>query len=98
MAKQDQAKQHNKPNLSEVFEKKREQEAETVSVAAVEKKASGQDLPPSRQGKRRVSGWFPPQVKKQIQHIAVDKEMTQEEVMALAFNLLFREENLPTIA
>lgn len=88
-----------KKNLTEVFRAKREQEAATIeSTSTSASKPTQQDLPRSRQGKKRISGWFRPQVKRQLQYIAADEDKTQEQVMADAFNALFREKKLPTIA
>ena len=87
-----------KKNLTEVFRAKREQEQGIEPTTTAEPKEANQNLPPSRQGKKRVSGWFNPQVIRQLKHIAADEDKTQEQVMAEAFNGHFREKKLPTIA
>ena len=87
-----------KKNLTEVFRAKREQEQGIEPTTTAEPKEANQNLPPSRQGKKRISGWFRPEAKKQILYIAADEDKTQEQVMADAFNELFRNRGLPPIA
>ena len=88
-----------KKNLTDVFREKSKQEASAIeSTSTSAPKTTQQDLPPSRQGKKRASGWFHPQVIRQLKHIAADEGKTQEQVMADAFNGHFREKGLPTIA
>lgn len=46
-----------------------------------------------RDGQKNISGWFPDEVHQAIQEIATAKRMNIREVMAMAFNLLFEQEN-----
>lgn len=52
----------------------------------------------SRAGKKIISGYFDPAVKKQFAQIALDEDMTHQQVLAEALNLLFQSRDLPQIA
>lgn len=49
------------------------------------------DLPPSREGKVAISGYFDPAVRKQLQILAVHEDKSMAAMMAEAFNLLFEK-------
>jgi hypothetical protein len=53
---------------------------------------------PGRQGKVVVSGWFPPEVKKQLKVIAATDETTLQNLIAEALNDLFAKRGKPEIA
>jgi hypothetical protein len=62
------------------------------------KKISTQGKPPSRQGKRAVTGFFAPEVNKQLKQIALDKDSNIQALLAEALNLLFKKYGHPPIA
>jgi hypothetical protein len=53
---------------------------------------------PSRAGKKPVTGFFDPEVSRQIKKTALDKDMTMQELLQEALNDLFRKYDLPPIA
>ena len=88
-----------KKNLSDAFnEHKAKTEASQEAKASVPTTSEHSDLPPSRQGKTRLTAWVKPQVKNQIGHIAVDEDISKEQVVCNALNELFIKMGLPPIA
>ena len=55
-------------------------------------------LPPSRQGKKALTGYFDPAVLKQIQMMAAAEETTIQALMTEAMNDLFKKHGKPHIA
>jgi hypothetical protein len=53
---------------------------------------------PSRVGKKPVTGFFDPEVSRQIKKVALDKDKTMQELLQEALNDLFRKYDLPPIA
>ncbi len=88
-----------KKDLTDIFNEKREQEktaleAETNSVVA----SDNENLPPSRQGKRCLTGWFNPETHQQVRMIAAKEDKTYEQVLGDGLNLLFEKHGMPPIA
>lgn len=54
--------------------------------------------PPSRIGKKQISGYFPSEVHIQMKMLAVKKNTSIEALLADAMNLLFETEGEPPIA
>ena len=65
--------------------------------AGLEGKVSSQQSP-SRQGKKVIAGFFPPEVRKQFHQIALDQEATTQALLTEALNLLFEKHGKPPIA
>jgi len=63
--------------------------AETRKTAAVER-APDEPLPsgspPSREGKKAITGWFTPAMSRALKQAAFNNEMTMQAVMREAFN------------
>jgi hypothetical protein len=81
----------------------RPQVSETaVADAPREKGTQGprllQAVAPSRAGKKPITGFFDPEVSKQIKKVALDKDRTMQELLQEALNDLFRKYDLPPIA
>jgi hypothetical protein len=57
-----------------------------------------QAVAPSRAGKKPITGFFDPEVSKQIKKVALDKDRTMQELLQEALNDLFRKYDLPPIA
>jgi hypothetical protein len=57
-----------------------------------------QAVAPSRAGKKPITGFFDPEVSKQIKKAALDKDRTMQELLQEALNDLFRKYDLPPIA
>lgn len=88
-----------KKDLSDIFSEKKEQEkvalgTESNSVVA----SASENLPPSRQGKRCLTGWFNPETHQQVRMIAAKEDKTYEQVLGDGLNLLFEKHGMPPIA
>ncbi len=55
-------------------------------------------LPPSREGMKRIQGYFTPRVKRQLRMLAAQTDKTEEQLVGEALNLLFQTNGLPAIA
>lgn len=55
-------------------------------------------LPPSRQGKKALTGYFDPEVIKQLKVLAAAEDKTMQSLMAEAINELFKKYGRPHIA
>ena len=64
-------------------------EARPKSAAAV---------PPSRQGKKMISGHFNKDVHRQLKMLALEKETSIQSLLSEALNALFERNNKPPIA
>lgn len=79
---------------------------EAVGAAAIASPASllvtkadkGQPVPPSRAGKKIVSGHFDPAVTRQLKQLALDQEATVQALLAEALNDLFAKHGKQRIA
>ena len=88
-----------KKDLTDIFNEKREQEKaarETESKSVVAN--TNEKLPPSRQGKRCLTGWFDPKTHQQVRMIAAKEDKTYEQVLGDGLNLLFEKHGMPPIA
>ncbi len=56
------------------------------------------DLPPSRQGKKAISGHFDPAVSKQLKQLALEQDQTVQSLLAEALNDLFEKYGKKPIA
>jgi hypothetical protein len=54
--------------------------------------------PPSRIGKKPVTGFFEPAVSRQLKRVGLDHDKTMQELIQEALNDLFRKYDLPPIA
>jgi hypothetical protein len=55
-------------------------------------------VPPSRIGKKPITGFFDPAVSKQLKKLALDQDLTVQDLVREALNDLFKKNNLPPIA
>jgi len=53
---------------------------------------------PSRAGKKPITGFFDPEVSRQIKKVALDQDRTMQELLQEPLNDLFRKYDLPPIA
>ena len=70
-------------------------------VSAVDTAEQGRaktPLAPTREGKKVISGYFDPAVKRQFAQIALNDDLSHQQVLAEALNLLFQSRGLPQIA
>lgn len=55
-------------------------------------------VPPSRQGKKMISGHFDKDVHRQLKMLALEKETSIQSLLSEALNALFERNNKPPIA
>jgi hypothetical protein len=55
-------------------------------------------LPPSRQGKKAITGYFDPAVSRQLKQIMLDNDSTMQALLADALNDFFRKHGKKPIA
>ena len=67
-------------------------------VEAPEEARPKTPVPPTREGKKVISGYFDPAVKRQFAQIALNDDLSHQQVLAEALNLLFQSRGLPQIA
>jgi hypothetical protein len=58
----------------------------------------GPHFRPGRDGKSNVTGYFPPEVKKQLRILAAERNTTIQDLLAEALNDLFAKNSKPEIA
>lgn len=63
-------------------------------TGGIKKRGKGQ----SRDGKLAIISWQAPAVRKQFQHLAIEQETTQQDLLAEALNMLFTKHGKPPIA
>ena len=54
--------------------------------------------PLSREGKKPIQGFFPPEVRKQLKTLAIERDQNNQALIAEALNLLFMKHKKPPIA
>ncbi|MFM8293403.1 MAG: ribbon-helix-helix domain-containing protein [Microcystaceae cyanobacterium] len=62
------------------------------------KPSSGTILPPSRQGKKAITGYFDPAVSRQLRQLALDKDTTVQALLSEGLNELFMKYGKSPIA
>ena len=55
-------------------------------------------VPPSRQGKKMISGHFDKDVHRQLKILAIEKDTSIQKLLSEALNALFERNNKPPIA
>lgn len=55
-------------------------------------------VPPSRQGKKMISGHFDKDVHRQLKMLAIEKDTSIQNLLSEALNALFERNNKPPIA
>lgn len=55
-------------------------------------------VPPSRQGKKMISGHFGKDVHRQLKMLAIEKDTSIQDLLSEALNALFEQNNKPPIA
>lgn len=55
-------------------------------------------VPPSRQGKKMISGHFDKDVHRQLKILAIEKDTSIQDLLSEALNALFERNNKPPIA
>lgn len=78
-----------------------ETEAEEIQVSpakSVKAEKTDDKVPPSRRGKRHISGYFEPEVLRQVKILCAEEEKTVNQVLADALNSLFVNKGKAPIA
>jgi hypothetical protein len=70
----------------------------SVSAGLSEPAPSRQPVPPSRQGKKAITGHFDPAVSRLLRQIALEEDRSVQDLMREALNDLFAKRGKPTIA
>jgi len=88
-----------KKSLTSAFQSFDKKE-ENKKAAETAKPDEGQkpSLPPSRKGKKAITGFFDPAVSKQMKQIGLEQDRTLQDLMAEAINDLFQKHGKPPIA
>lgn len=66
-----------------------EVEVPSPKVSADEMEKEANSVPPSRQNKKQIMGYFAPEVRKQFKVLSAEEEKTQQELLEEALNDLF---------
>lgn len=80
------------------FSRQPAQESETKGDADGQTNRLLRTIPPSRVGKKPITGFFEPEVSRQIKKAAIESDKTMQELLQEAINDLFRKYDLPPIA
>ncbi len=86
-----------KVNLAKVF-KENEEHEETSTSEAAESTSVNEKIAPSRRGKKNISGYFAPEVHRQLRVIAAEEDKNLQEVLGDALNTFFERKGKPPIA
>ncbi len=71
---------------------------EPTSEKKIGREGNRNRLPPSRQGKKALTGYFEPDVLKQLKILAASEDKTVQSLMNEALNELFKKYGKPHIA
>lgn len=82
-----------RPSLSSALREAQSQSAPSMPEASSghtqAAPTSGSKLPPSRQGKKAITGYFDPAVSKQLKRLALEQDKTVQELLGEGLNELF---------
>lgn len=87
-----------KPNLALALEKAngKQQNTNGMKPSLIKESASG--TPPSRQGKKAITGFFDPAVSRQLKQLALNEDKTIQLLITESLNDLFTKYNQKPIA
>ena len=86
----------NKPTLTEIHSDTEQIRQQAVDVETTPKPTAM--VPPSRQGKKMISGHFDKDVHRQLKMLALEQETSIQALLSQALNALFERNNMPPIA
>ena len=75
-----------------------QQETQALPETPAAAKIADAKSPPSRRGKRHISGYFDSEVYRQVKIICAEDEKTVQEILGEALNALFVNRGKPPIA
>ena len=92
-----------KVNLADVIKDNEVQhQGEDTSTTTMEPVSAGtthgENVAPSRRGKKNISGYFSPEVHRQLRVIAAEEDKNLQEILGDALNALFERRGKPPIA
>lgn len=89
-----------KVNLAEVLKQSGpdHQERKTPKETPVASRSVNEKIATSRHGKKNISGYFPPEVHRQLRIIAAEEDKNLQEALGDALNALFVNKGKPPIA
>ena len=89
-----------KVNLAEVLKQNstEHQEPNTPKEAPAAPEPVNEKIAPSRRGKKNISGYFAPEVHRQLRIIAAEEDKNLQEVLSDALNVFFESKGRPPIA
>ncbi|MDD9975048.1 MAG: hypothetical protein OXU27_13630 [Candidatus Poribacteria bacterium] len=74
------------------------EETPVLPNISVDETQNDEKVPPSRRGKRHISGYFDAEVYRQVKIICAEDEKTVQQVLGEALNALFINRGKPPIA
>lgn len=89
--------QTKKVNLAKVFKENESQQEESIPET-VKSAPVNENIAPSRRGKKNISGYFAPEVHRQLRVIAAEEDKNLQEILGDALNALFERKGKPPIA
>ena len=89
--------QTKKVNLAKVL-KENETQQEVNIPEVVTSNPVNENIAPSRRGKKNISGYFAPEVHRQLRVIAAEEDKNLQEILGDALNALFELKGKPPIA
>lgn len=81
-----------KVNLAEIIKDNEAQQQQPENVN------SGENVAPSRRGKKNISGYFSPEVHRQLRVIAAEEGKNLQQILGDALNTFFDRKGKPPIA
>ena len=89
-----------KVNLAEVLKQNtpEHQEPSPAKQTPAEPEPANQKIAASRRGKKNISGYFAPEVHRQLRIIAAEEDKNLQQVLSDALNIFFENRGKPPIA
>ena len=92
-----------KVNLADVLkDNEAQQQGADTATTTIEPVPSatkqGENVAPSRRGKKNISGYFSPEVHRQLRVIAAEEDKNLQQILGDALNELFERKGKPPIA
>ena len=87
-----------RPGLTDALHRAAEPEPLSAAESSAVEESTKQPIPPARQGKKVVAGYFDPVVSKQLKLLALERNTSVQALIGEALNLLFERHGKPPIA
>ena len=86
------------PSLAEALRQVKAKDPEPEPAGTITSGISTPGVPPSRQGKKAITGHFDPAVSQQLKRLALDRQTTVQALLAEALNDIFEKHHCKPIA